>query len=637
MAKNTLSSAFRKLDVDQYDAEKYIEEDAAEPQSPPVGPDEREINSLVAQNKCVDALLNILQNSPCGAKNQMVRDSALNLMLKVMTSIKSSSVEEAVNSVPKHQGFLVTTRRDALSFLPPSISNNFKWIIAPVMDDTQPRVVTIHKNENGFGFNVRGQVSEGGQLKSINGELYGPMQHVSAVLEGGAAEKAGVRKGDRILEVNGTVVEGFTHRQVVDLIRAGGDDLTLTVISVSEEEADRLEPLEDSNGDLTIYDYSDKRSLPITIPDYCSVVGLGNEKFVVYNIYMAGRHLCSRRYSEFCSLHQALKREFYDFSFPKLPGKWLFTLNEQQLDARRRGLEHYLEKICAVRVIADSDIVQEFFTDNKLEGPSVGPVINVDIKVLLPDQKVVCLSVKKTSTADEVYQSVLTKINMDPETARFFALFELIEYCFERKLQANEFPHAIYIQNYTTATATCLALRKWAFLPEVESRLLGDTQAVSYIYWQAVDDVNRGHVKAGNKLYELKAVQDPGKALDYLKLVMELPGYGDVRFPHCACDARKTGHVIPIVNGKIFRLEACTIDGEVEPQMIEFAWNTILQWEIDEKNFSFNFLYDRTPKPPRWVKIFGAFNIYLWECFQRVQEELDWLRNDSNIERHSTP
>ena len=64
-----------------------------------------------------------------------------------------------------------------------------------------PRVVTITKSETGFGFNVRGQVSEGGQLKSINGVLYAPLQHVSAVLEGGAAQRAGVRKGDRILEV----------------------------------------------------------------------------------------------------------------------------------------------------------------------------------------------------------------------------------------------------------------------------------------------------------------------------------------------------------------------------------------------------------------------------------------------------
>lgn len=64
----------------------------------------------------------------------------------------------------------------------------------------------------------------------------------------------------------------------------------------------------------------------------------------VYNVYMAGRQLCSKRYREFAILHQNLKREFANFAFPKLPGKWPFSLSEQQLDARRRGLEEYLEK-----------------------------------------------------------------------------------------------------------------------------------------------------------------------------------------------------------------------------------------------------------------------------------------------------
>lgn len=64
-----------------------------------------------------------------------------------------------------------------------------------------PRKVVIQKSETGFGFNVRGQVSEGGQLKIYNGEFYAPLQQVSAVLPGGAAERAGLFKGDRILEV----------------------------------------------------------------------------------------------------------------------------------------------------------------------------------------------------------------------------------------------------------------------------------------------------------------------------------------------------------------------------------------------------------------------------------------------------
>jgi sorting nexin-27 len=64
----------------------------------------------------------------------------------------------------------------------------------------------------------------------------------------------------------------------------------------------------------------------------------------VFNIHMAGHFLCSRRYREFAHLHSMLKQEFPDFSFPKMPGKRLFQLSEQQLDARRRGLEQYMEK-----------------------------------------------------------------------------------------------------------------------------------------------------------------------------------------------------------------------------------------------------------------------------------------------------
>ena len=71
-------------------------------------------------------------------------------------------------------------------------------------------------------------------------------------------------------------------------------------------------------------DYSEKRSLPISVPDY-RYIDQDGERFVVYNIYMAGRHLCSRRYSEFVSLHDNLKREFLGFNFPRLPGKWPFV------------------------------------------------------------------------------------------------------------------------------------------------------------------------------------------------------------------------------------------------------------------------------------------------------------------------
>ena len=52
--------------------------------------------------------------------------------------------------------------------------------------------------------------------------------------------------------------------------------------------------------------------------------------------------------------------------------------------------------------------------------------------------------------------------------------------------------------------------------------------------------------------------------MQYLKLVRELPGYGEVVFPHCGCDSRKEGHVIAAIGAKSFKLHACKNDGTLE-------------------------------------------------------------------------
>lgn len=483
-----------------------------------------------------------------------------------------------------------------------------------------PRVVTIYKTDTGFGFNVRGQVSEGGQWRPINGELYPPLQHVSAVLEGGAAEQAGIRKGDRILEVNGVNVEGAEHRYVVELIKQGGDVLKLTVISVSRKEAERLEPSEETSG-FSYIDYSEKRSLPISIPDYSYIESSG-EKYVVFNIYMAGRHLCARRYREFSNLHNNLKREFMDFNFPKLPGKWPFSLSEQQLDGRRRGLELYLEKVCAVRVIAESDIMQDFLNDSD---DHQGNSIRVDLKVLLPDKSVVTVTQAKNVLAHQVYQAVVEKINIPPETAKCFALFEIVEYNFERKISDDEFPHNLYIQNYSTATATCLCIHRWIFNPHRELRLCGsDDIAHTWLFWTAVEDVNRGHIKPTDQLYQLKALQDVARKEQYLQVVRGCEGYGDIVFPHCPCDSRKKGHVVAYVGYKSFRLQACKEDGTLQTQVIDFAWSTVEKFEVDDEAMAFCFLYRQTEELIRWVKIFTPYYHFMEECFRRIQEEHQW-------------
>uniref|UniRef100_A0A673N278 Sorting nexin-27-like n=2 Tax=Sinocyclocheilus rhinocerous TaxID=307959 RepID=A0A673N278_9TELE len=448
-----------------------------------------------------------------------------------------------------------------------------------------PRVVRIVKSESGYGFNVRGQVSEGGQLRSINGELYAPLQHVSAVLPGGAADRAGIGKGDRILEKN-------------------------------------LAP-----GDLLIHDSSMITCCHIDLLSLMQLINIGPDMLVIATFYltiMSGRQLCSKRYREFAILHQNLKREFSNYNFPKLPGKWPFSLSEPQLDARRRGLEEYLERVCSVRVIGESDIMQEFLSESNENHNGIN---DVELRIALPDKTTASVRVRKNSTTDQVYQALVVKVGMDSIMASYFALFEVINHSFVRKLAPNEFPHKLYVQNYTSAVpGTCLTMRKWLFSTQEEELLQDNPLALHYCFHQAQDDLKKGFIKAEDKAYQLQKLAEQRKMTMYLSLLRSCEGYNEVMFPHCPCDSRRKGHVITAISMKHFKLHACTEDGTLENQVIMFEWSEMQRWDTDEEGMAFCFEYVRGEKKPRWVKIFTPYFNYMHECFERIFCELKWKK-----------
>ncbi|XP_037709425.1 actin-related protein 2/3 complex subunit 5 [Drosophila subpulchrella] len=100
MAKNTSSNAFRKIDVDQYNEDNFREDDGVD--SAAAGPDENEITTLLTQGKSVEALLSALQNAPLRCKNQNVKDHALNITLRVLLSIKSTQMDQAIDTLDQN-------------------------------------------------------------------------------------------------------------------------------------------------------------------------------------------------------------------------------------------------------------------------------------------------------------------------------------------------------------------------------------------------------------------------------------------------------------------------------------------------------------------------------------------------------
>uniref|UniRef100_A0A3P9AFY0 Actin-related protein 2/3 complex subunit 5 n=1 Tax=Esox lucius TaxID=8010 RepID=A0A3P9AFY0_ESOLU len=106
MSKNTVSNRFRTVDVDEYDENKFVdEEDGGENQ---LGPDEAEVDSLIRQypfiniSNLMEALQAVLKNPPINTKNQNVKDRAESLVLKVLSSFKSSEIEKGVQSLDKN-------------------------------------------------------------------------------------------------------------------------------------------------------------------------------------------------------------------------------------------------------------------------------------------------------------------------------------------------------------------------------------------------------------------------------------------------------------------------------------------------------------------------------------------------------
>ncbi|XP_008333005.1 actin-related protein 2/3 complex subunit 5-like [Cynoglossus semilaevis] len=98
MSKNSLSDRFRKVDVDEYDENKFVdEEEAGDSQG---GPDEAEVDALLRQGNMNGALHAVLKNPPINSKNQS-KERAEQLVVKVLSSFKSSDIEKAVGSLDR--------------------------------------------------------------------------------------------------------------------------------------------------------------------------------------------------------------------------------------------------------------------------------------------------------------------------------------------------------------------------------------------------------------------------------------------------------------------------------------------------------------------------------------------------------
>lgn len=93
-----------------------------------------------------------------------------------------------------------------------------------VPEQYRPRLCHVVKwpDFQGYGFNLHAEKGKAGQ-------------YIGQVDENSPAEAAGLRSGDRIIEVNDVNIGNENHQQVVTRIKAGGDETRLLVVDTDAD------------------------------------------------------------------------------------------------------------------------------------------------------------------------------------------------------------------------------------------------------------------------------------------------------------------------------------------------------------------------------------------------------------------
>lgn len=85
MAKNTSSTAFRKIDVDEFNEDNYKDEIVEEQINANLTINESEINSLMMQGKLSEALVVCLRSAPLNTKNQDIKVNPRSVLAHLTT------------------------------------------------------------------------------------------------------------------------------------------------------------------------------------------------------------------------------------------------------------------------------------------------------------------------------------------------------------------------------------------------------------------------------------------------------------------------------------------------------------------------------------------------------------------------
>ncbi|XP_060800862.1 SH3 and multiple ankyrin repeat domains protein 3 isoform X2 [Amyelois transitella] len=141
---------------------------------------------------------------------------------------QTAHLHQVLASGPIHHSRVTGRREMALSKTYSATAPRIKKTYGTM----ESRTVVLHRARRGFGFVLRGAKASSPLMELRPSERCPALQYLDDVDAGGVADRAGLRKGDFLLAINGEDVSAASHEHVVELIRSSGALVSMTVVSL---------------------------------------------------------------------------------------------------------------------------------------------------------------------------------------------------------------------------------------------------------------------------------------------------------------------------------------------------------------------------------------------------------------------
>ncbi|KAH3738659.1 SH3 and multiple ankyrin repeat domains protein 3-like isoform X2 [Dreissena polymorpha] len=144
--------------------------------------------------------------------------------------------------------------------------NTLATLVRQDTSDYGPRTVVLQRAPEGYGFVLRGaksQMRPNGDLDFRPTPEFPALQYLDSVDPGSVSDRAGLKGGDFILEINGENVVRASHDRVVHLIRSTGNTLAMKVVTVQLGNRGQDWFINEQDRNLTMPNRQKKKAAPM--------------------------------------------------------------------------------------------------------------------------------------------------------------------------------------------------------------------------------------------------------------------------------------------------------------------------------------------------------------------------------------